>query len=313
MLEALHTPLEREADRRDDSAQRLFERTEVAAHYEHDPDIFTLVLDSALAYSTGIFLSPDDDLETAQQRKFAHIRNLLQIRPGETVFDAGCGWGSVLLDLARHTGGQFRGVTLSARQRDEAMKRAASYGVHDRVRIDVRHLEEVDLPPESVDVMLFVGSIVHMHNREAIHRWAARTLRPGGRLFISDCFFPAEARGRRDSRATQYILGDTLGYCRLLTLSDELAMMERSGLDVRLVEDMTDSYVRTVGHWIDNIRRNRAHIERLAPGFARQLQNYMTVGRLSFARRSALEYMVLATKGGDSTGLASWHLPGRGA
>ena len=201
----------------------------------------------------------------------------------------------MLLNLAQHTGGEFHGVTLSAKQRAAAMKRASACGVQDQVRIDVGHVEEMDLAPESVDVILFVGSIVHMHNREAIHRWAARTLRPGGRLFISDCFFPAERRGSRDSRATRFILGDTLGYCRLLTLSDELAMIERSGLDVRLVEDMTESYVRTVEHWIDNIRRNRAAIERLAPGFARELQNYMTVGRLSFARRSALEYMILAT------------------
>ena len=89
MIEAEHTLLEREAGLRGESAQREFERTEVAAHYEHDPEIFSLVLDSALAYSTGIYLAPNDDLETAQQRKFAHIRNLLQIQPGETVFDAG--------------------------------------------------------------------------------------------------------------------------------------------------------------------------------------------------------------------------------
>ena len=291
--------------------QREFERREVAAHYEHDPEIFSLVLDRRLAYSTGIYLNPDDDLEAAQARKFEHIRKLLQIKPGEKVFDAGCGWGSVLLYLAEHTAGEFQGVTLSGQQRAVALSRASGRDWCERVSIDVRHVEEAELEPESVDVMLFVGSIVHMHNRETIHKWAARALRPGGRLFISDCYFPAEQRGPRDSAATKYILGDALGYCRLLTLSDELALIERAGLDLRSVEDFTSSYVHTVEHWIDNIRRHRKRIDELAPGFAHVLQSYMTVGKLSFARRSALEYMILATKGASHTDLPCWTVPGR--
>lgn len=174
------------------------------------------------------------------------------------------------------------------------------------MRIDLAHVEDVDLAPESVDAILFVGSIVHMHHRDAIHRWVAHTLRPGGRLLISDCYFPGEQRGSRESNATRYILGDTLGYCRLLTLSEELALIERAGLDIRSVEDLTGSYVRTVEHWIDNIRRYRKRIDALAPGFGRVLQSYMTVGMLSFARRSALEYMILATKGASRTEPGNW-------
>ena len=87
-------------------------------------------------------------------------------------------------------------------------------------------------------------------------------------------------------------------------------MIEASGLDIRLVEDLTSSYVQTVKHWIDNIRRNRRRLEQLAPGFAHILQTYMTVGRHSFFRRTALEYMILATKGSDETDLADWSIPG---
>ena len=291
------TTAEQSAMARSAREQRTFERKEVAAHYEHDPEIFSMVLDSRLTYSTGIYVDPDDDLETAQERKFNYIRALLDVNEGEKVFDAGCGWGNVMLEIAEHTGGHVHGVTLSEKQRDEALRRAREKGVADRIRIDLRHLEDVDLEPESVDVVIFVGSIVHMHNREAIYQWVEKTLRPGGRLFISDCFFPTVERGPRGSAATDFILSKTLGYCRLLALHEELGYIEQAGLDIRLVEDHTASYVRTVGHWIDNIRRNRERINRLAPGFAHELQCYMTVGRTSFARRTALEYMILASKG----------------
>lgn len=303
---AARTRAEREALARTPEEQREHERREVAAHYENDPEIFSMVLDRRLAYATGIFLDPNESLETAQERKFDWVRRELAIQPGERVLDVGCGWGSNLIYLAEHTGGSFWGVTLSEKQRQEALRRAEQAGVASRVRIDVAHIEDLDLAPESLDAVLFVGSIVHMHNRERIHEKIAAALRPGGRLLISDCYFPVRARGDRESSATQYIFVRALGYCRLIALSEELGMIEQAGLDIRRVEDLTSSYVHTVARWIDNVRTNRAAIEARAPGFSRLLQTYMTIGRLSFARRTALEYMIVATKPGgrDRLGIA---------
>jgi cyclopropane-fatty-acyl-phospholipid synthase len=291
------TKAEREASLRTRDEQRDHERVQVAAHYEHDPEIFSLVLDSQLTYSTGLFVRPDDDLETAQRRKFEYVARHLNIQRGERLLDVGCGWGSNLLYLAEHTEGFFHGLTLSSRQREVALERARQRGVADRVRIDLCHTEDLNLPPESVDAILFSGSIVHMNARAQIHQMVGRILRPGGRLLISDCYFPKEVRGDRTSNATHYIFVTALGYCRLLSLAEELALIEQAGLDVCHVEEVSASYVRTLGCWIDNVRRHRARIEALAPGFSRVLQSYMTVAKLSFDRRTALEYMIVAVKG----------------
>jgi cyclopropane-fatty-acyl-phospholipid synthase len=303
------TRAEREAAARTPAEQVAHERAAVAAHYEHDPAVFALVLDPRLAYATGVFESPDDDLAAAQERKFARVAAKLAIRPGERVLDVGCGWGSNLLYLAEHTGGSFHGITLSAAQRAETLARAEALGVADRVRVDLCHVEALAAEPQSYDAVLFSGSIVHMHHRAEVHAAVAGMLRPGGRLLISDCYFPAQPRGDRESAATQYIFVDALGYCRLVTLSEELSLIEQAGLDVLHVEDLTAHYVLTVDRWIDNVRRNRARIEALAPGFSRLLQSYMTVGRLSFARRTALEYMILATKGRPAVDVGRWGLP----
>jgi cyclopropane-fatty-acyl-phospholipid synthase len=304
------TSAERAATKRTPEEQREHERREVAQHYEHNPDIFSLVLDRRLAYATGVFISPDEDLETAQERKFARVLAKLDIRPGEKVLDVGCGWGSLLLYLAQHTAGEFHGITLSSKQREVALQRARDWGVADRVRIDLTHVENLQPAPESYDVVLFSGSIVHMHNREEIHQRVGRLLKPGGRLFISDCYYPEQVRGNRDSNATQYIFVTALGYCRLLSLSEELGLIERAGLDLLHVEDLTSSYVLTLQRWIDNIRKHRARIEALAPGFAKVLQSYMTVARLSFDRRTALEYMILASKGRPRLNIGAWPIPG---
>ena len=293
----LSTAVEVEAGARSKLEQLRFESARVAEHYEHNPQVFSLVLDNALTYSTGIFLNPSDDLETAQRRKFDYIRRLLDIQPGERVLDAGCGWGSNMLYLAAHTEGVFHGVTLSARQRGELVRRAEERGLAHKISVDVCHLEELALPSESFDLVLFSGSIVHMRNREEIHRLVSRILRSGGRVLISDCYFPVQVRGNRASTATDYIFYQTLGYCLLIPLHEELGYMEKAGMDIVHVQDLTSSYVLTLEAWITNIRRNREELNALDPGFAAVLQAYMTVARLSFAGRTALEYMILATKG----------------
>ncbi|MCA9515024.1 MAG: class I SAM-dependent methyltransferase [Myxococcales bacterium] len=303
------TRAERAAMTRTPADQREHERAQVAAHYQNDPDIFRVVLGRQLAYSVGLFASPHDDLEAAQDRKLAYVRRQLDLRPGR-VLDVGCGWGSVLCELASATEATVHGLTLSSRQRDRALERAHALGAGDRVRIDVAHVEGLDLPGESVDAIVFSGSIVHMHAREAVHALVARALKPGGRVLISDCYFPRQVRGDRDSRATAHIFETALGYCRLVPLAEELGWMDAVGLDVRRVEDVTEHYVRTVDCWVDNIRRHRAFIEARAPGFARLLQTYMMVGRMSFARRTALEYMITAVKGRPREATAGWPVPG---
>lgn len=301
---------ERDAMTRSTADQREHEREKVAEHYQNDPEIFRLVLGRQMAYSVGVFETPEDGLEQAQDNKLARIRARLDVRPGERVLDVGCGWGSVLVDLAGHTGAHIHGITLSARQREVALARAHAAGAADRVKIDLCHVEELELAPGSVDAIVFSGSIVHMHNRRAVHELVARALRPGGRVLISDCYFPRDLRGDRDSRATHHIFVTALGYCRLISLAEELAMMESAGIDVAHVEDLTATYVRTVDFWIDNVRRNRAFIDARSPGFARLLQTYMLVGRMSFHRRTALEYMITGVKERPRLELSSWPVPG---
>lgn len=305
------TRAEREAMGRTPAEQREHERKLVAHHYEHDPEIFRRVLGRQRAYSVGIFARPEDDLEAAQERKLARVREKLDLRPGERVLDVGCGWGSILLHLAEHTRASVHGITLSAMQRDATLARAREIGAADRVHVEVRHVDDLDLPGESVDAIVFSGSIVHMHDREAVHRMVGRVLRPGGRLLVSDCYFPKQERGDRQSEATQHIFVTALGYCRLITLAEELAMVEDAGLDVTHVEDLTENYVKTVDAWIDNVRAHRKEIDTMAPaGFARLLQTYMTVARTSFHRRSAIEYMFLAVKGRPRVNYGAWPIPG---
>ena len=174
------TRAEAEALTRSSADQREHERQVVAEHYEHDAEIFTHVLGRHLAYSTGIYHDPREDLDVAQDRKLAWITDRLMIQPGDRVLDVGCGWGSALLHLAGNTAGHIRGITLSGHQRAFALERARERGIDERVTIDLAHIGDVELAPESLDAVLFIGSVVHMHDRAAVYAKVADALKPGG-------------------------------------------------------------------------------------------------------------------------------------
>lgn len=295
------TKAEQIAERRVESEQRIFERESISRHYDQNPEAFSMVLGPTMGYAAGVFLNPGEDLEIGQNRKVDWIVRALGVGPGFRLLDAGCGWGNVLLPLAQSFEGHFHGITLSEIQRDFLMAQAAAMGISDRVHISVGHIGELPLPESYYDGIVFSGSLIHMHHRRKVHLLVGRVLRPGGKLFISDSYVPIQWNDARDSRAANFVRA-VFGSVRLLSLPEELALIEEAGLDVREVHELTDSYIITLDRWISNIRKHREQIDRIVPGLAKDLQSFMNIGKITFQRRTALEYIIVASKrGGPNT------------
>ena len=60
-------------------------------HYDQDPRIFSLFLDSSRKYSSALYGSPDESLDDAQRRKLRFVADRLGLRGGERLLDIGCG------------------------------------------------------------------------------------------------------------------------------------------------------------------------------------------------------------------------------
>ena len=109
-------------------------RRNVAHHYDLSDQLYELFLDRDRQYSCAYFVSPDDDIDTAQLNKRRHLAAKLLLRPGMKVLDIGCGWGGLALYLASECGADVTGLTLSTEQLKVAQRRAAQAGLSDRVR-----------------------------------------------------------------------------------------------------------------------------------------------------------------------------------
>ncbi|KEA52865.1 cyclopropane fatty acyl phospholipid synthase [Mangrovibacter sp. MFB070] len=97
-------------------------------HYDLGNDLFTRMLDPFMQYSCG-YWKKATDLETAQQDKLRMICEKLQLKPGMTLLDIGCGWGGLAAFAAKNYGVSVYGVTISAEQQKLAQARCEGLDV----------------------------------------------------------------------------------------------------------------------------------------------------------------------------------------
>lgn len=115
-----------------------------------------------------------------------HLRHA-EIRPGDVVLDLGCGAGIDTILAARRTGPSGRVVALDfLPEMLERTARAAAEAGLANVEPTEGELEAIPLPDDSVDLVISNG-VVNLSARKArVLAEAARVLRPGGRLCVSD-------------------------------------------------------------------------------------------------------------------------------
>src|SRR6185436_5534552 len=94
---------------------------------------YRLWLDEEMVYTCAYFPTPEASLEEAQVAKLDLVCRKLQLKPGERVIEAGCGWGSLALYMARHYGVTVRAFNVSSEQIAYARGRAEREGLSDRV------------------------------------------------------------------------------------------------------------------------------------------------------------------------------------
>ncbi|MEH2921631.1 cyclopropane fatty acyl phospholipid synthase [Samsonia erythrinae] len=146
-------------------------------HYDLGNDLFSHMLDPYMQYSCG-YWKHADTLFDAQQHKLALICEKLQLKPGMTLLDIGCGWGGLAMYAARHHGVTVHGITISAEQKAYVEARCDGLDIHILLQ-DYRDLHQ------RYDRIVSVGMFEHVgpKNYAAYFDAVDRCLKPDG-LFL---------------------------------------------------------------------------------------------------------------------------------
>ncbi len=104
-------------------------RDNIHHHYDISNAFYQLWLDPELVYTCAYFPTPTTNLEEAQQAKMDYVCRKLRLKSGETVVEAGCGWGALTRYMAKHYGVKVRAYNISHEQIVYARERAKKEGL----------------------------------------------------------------------------------------------------------------------------------------------------------------------------------------
>nr|WP_256515507.1 cyclopropane-fatty-acyl-phospholipid synthase family protein [Alsobacter ponti] len=113
-------------------------RRNIHAHYDLGNRFYESWLDRTMTYSSALFAHRDEDLSSAQTRKYRALAETTRIGPDSHVLEIGCGWGGFAEFVATEIGARVTGLTISKEQYDYARKRIFEKGLAERVDIQLR-------------------------------------------------------------------------------------------------------------------------------------------------------------------------------
>lgn len=223
-------------------------------HYDIGNDFYKLWLDNEeMQYTCAYF--PDDDmtLEQAQVAKLHHVCRKLDLKPGDTVVEAGCGWGGLARFMARHYGVKVTAYNISKEQIKYAKQRAIEEGLSGQIEYvldDYRNIKG------HYDVFVSVGMLEHVAIRDYVELGdiIKRSLKPDGRGLIHTI-------GRTvEGPMNAWIERRIFPGARPPALSQMMNIFESNELAVYDVENIRLHYSRTLQAWAQRFEEHREQI-----------------------------------------------------
>jgi cyclopropane-fatty-acyl-phospholipid synthase len=273
-------------------------RRNVAHHYDLSGQLYDLFLDRDRQYSCAYFLSPDDDIDTAQLNKRRHIASKLLLRPGMKVLDVGCGWGGLALYLASECGADVTGLTLSTEQLHVAQRRAAAAGLSDRVRFHLRDYRE---ETGSYDRIVSVGMFEHVgvNQYPAFFDRVNTLLKPDG-VALLHSIGRSDGPGTTNPWMRKYIFPG--GYSP--ALSEVVPVVERARLWITDIEVLRLHYAETLKAWRRRFLQHRDQVlELYDERFCRMWEAYLVGAEITFRHGGHLVFQMQLAKAVDTVPL----------
>ena len=202
---------------------------------------------------------------------------------GSRLLDVACGSGGPTLRIARETGCTAVGVELHEEGIAAARDQARAEGLDDRVSFTQGDASRpLDFDDATFDGLICVDAINHLPDRQRVLRDWRRVLKPDGRLVFTD---PITITGPISDEEMR--IRSSIGYFLFVPRGVDEELLERTGFEVRRVDDRTENMARMARRWLE-AREARADDLRRIEGdetFEGQQVFFQVAARLAEERR----------------------------
>lgn len=229
-------------------------RRNIMAHYDLGNDFYKLWLDDTMSYSSAWFAGhaqPDNaqwsDLAAAQRAKNQRMIRQLNVQPGETILEVGCGWGGFAEEATGTANCHVTGLTLSPAQLTFAQQRAKAGGWDHQTSFQLTDYRDARGQYDhivSVEMFEAVGARYWPNYFDALRK----LLKPGGKAVIQVITIN-DAAFKKYKKGTDFIQRHVFPGGMLPSPAAFQDHASRAGF--RIIDDHAFGlhYARTLGLW----------------------------------------------------------------
>ncbi|PHM45678.1 methoxy mycolic acid synthase [Xenorhabdus mauleonii] len=261
-------------------------------HYDLGNDLFTRMLDPYMQYSCG-YWKDSDTLEEAQTHKLRLICEKLQLSPGMTLLDIGCGWGGLAAYAAKNYGVSVTGVTISAEQQKFAQERCKDLDV----KIILEDYRNLNL---QFDRIVSVGMFEHVGPKNYANYFdiVKKNLKPDG-IFLLHTIGSNRDKLGADAWITKYIFPNGC--------LPSISKIAKASTGKFVMEDWHNfgaDYDRTLMAWYERFIASWHEIEdNYSPRFKRMFSYYLNACAGAFRARDIQLWQIIFSPRGIEKGL----------
>ena len=260
--------------------------------YDISNDFFALWLGPTMGYTCGYYERDDMNLEESQNAKFDLALGKLNLEPGMTLLDVGCGWGGAMERAVLKFDVNVIGITLSKAQSEFARQRLARLDTNRSIEVRLQGWEEFNQP---VDRIVSIGAFEAFKvERYPVFFQRAYDLLPAdGRMLLHTILAHTQKFFRdngikltiSDLKFMRFIGKEIFPGGRLPAVEDIEVLAEQSGFTLERTHLLRPHYARTLDMWAQNLAEHRAEATAItSPEVYDRYMKYLT-GCADFFRR----------------------------
>jgi cyclopropane-fatty-acyl-phospholipid synthase len=237
---------------------------DVQAHYDLSNEFFALFVDPTRTYSCAYFPREGMSLHEAQLAKLDLILGKLGLKPGMTLLDIGCGWGSMMKRAVEEYDVNVVGLTLSKNQHAYCQQVLDELDTNRSHRVLLSDWADFTEP---VDRIVVVEALEHFgfHRYNDFFKFAYEAMPADGVMLLHSItgLTPKQGLERRLplsfelARFVKFIMTDIFPGGRLPSVEKVDEHATKAGFKIARVQSLQSDFAKTLDFWAEALEARK--------------------------------------------------------